>query len=1098
MARDRSRATEGSLLFFVLLILAAGFLLVFLAKTREGIPTDAVNLNTATQEELAVTLEIDPELAERLVKHRQKLGGFDHVQRLSSLPVFVTKDETDTARAAMQQGHIDPNTESVDGLERRLQITRPVARRIVAYRDALPTGQFKHPEDLLRVPIVDDRTLTSLGSHLIVRHPMQVFLQFMWWGVILFALIIAAPIVLRKSGVGGDPYLLPLAFFLAGVGVIMLFSIKDPLRDMDVYAHHIKGIIAGIAVLLVGALLSSRTRRNLRKYSYVWALGAVGLLLLLRLFGGGPEGVRLSMFGIQPVEIIKILLILFVAGYLAERGDLLAEALHRWRPPMLKGRLAKIGIAWPRWQDAGPIIGMYSVALILFLVVKDMGPALVLFGAFIATMYIATGRSGILLIGLLMMFLGQASAYYLRVGVIPVRVEMWHAPWANSHPNGMQLGQSLWGMASGGIWGSGLGLGSPREMPRSGSDLVFASIAEETGFIGAMVILICFVALVQRGLKIALKTQNDFDRILALGLTTLLASQVFFIVAGVTGLLPLTGITLPFVAYGNSSLVAGFFLIGLLRGISAPTGSVAVGPTKPMFQRTVNQFALAMGILLLGFVGLGRLFVVQVIQSNDLAGRAIRTPDADKAVRAKLNPRLLAIERSIQRGSIYDRKGAVLATSRLDEISHAIGDNSPLARKFFRKGRYYPQGAEFAHLIGYLDPSLGGPAGMEREFNHDLRGFDTYSELLHDYRMKDLPFRAHRQGSDVVLTLDAEMQHQAVQILKERTAALIDSTTGKHKNRAAMVVLDPLSGETLVSAAIPSYDPNTLAPASWKTLSADADQAHKLLDRSRSGYYPPGSTMKIATAGAGMEDGTEPDYDCNHIAKDLRWTYGNSVFGRRQLLDDKGDPPHDHIKLAGAVQVSCNLYFANLGIKLGADKLYHAFADKDRWAFSRVKSLPLFAAELPTNAFGQGNMVATPTEMAHVAASVANRGSMMQSIYWKEVKDPTGKAGRKNIPTVMSRPLSAENAGRLSEMMRSVVTKGTARGVFDDLPVEVAGKTGTAQTDAGDKEPHSWFIGFTPVSKPQYAFACVIENGGYGKRGAAPAIRSFLDTIYKR
>lgn len=1115
-ARQYERRAEGSLLLFVLLLLAVGFALVFFARTPDGLPNDALNLNTATADELAVTLEIDPALATLLVQHRQRLGGFRQTYEPASVPVFPTPEAAEQVRAALRQSRLDVSTASMAELVGILKIPRPVARRIVAYRGGLPDGRFHRPEDLLRVPVVDERTIYALGSRLIVRHPAEVFWGFVARGGSLALLFLAVPVLLRRAGVGGDPFLLPFALLLAGFGVMALFSIKDPLRDTPVYAHHMGGLWLGVGALLLGALLPGRAgegrgwlaqhlpaRNNLRHYTYVWALGALLLMLLLGWFGTGPSGVRLSLplpliGSFQPVELIKIVLILFLAGYLAQRGDLLADVLHRWRPPLPKGWLARYkGIAVPRREDLGPMVGMYGAALVLFLIVRDLGPALVLFGAFLATLYLATGRSGIVWVGLLAMFLGGWLGYTLRVGVLPVRVEMWRAPWDNPYPNGMQLGQSLWAMASGGMWGSGLGLGAPGTMPRGGSDLVFASLAEELGLIGSLALLLLYLLLLWRGLRIALHAHTDFDRLLAVGLTTLLACQVFLITAGVTGLLPLTGLTLPFVSYGNSALVADFFLLGLLRGISAPTGSVPIG-ARPLFRQTARRFLTAAAIGLLGLIGVGRLFWIQAVAADEIAGRLIRTPDADRIVRAKVNPRLLTLERAIPRGSIYDRQGRVLATSRLSEISEAMPDAPERARRLYRKGRYYPRGPAFAHLVGYLDPAIGGPTGLEKEFHAELRGFRDYSELLSDYRAKDLPHwltrRPPRQGSDLVLTLDADLQEAAVRALERVGRTLKDRRSGKPKDRAALVVLAPTTGEVLVSASLPTYDPNTLTPARWRSLLANEDRSFRLVDRARAGMYPPGSALKVATAAAALEEGIEPLYLCNHVATNVRWTFRGRVYARARLRDDEGSPPHNPIRMARAMRVSCNLYFANLGLALGPERLRRAFAD--RFELRGVKPLDAFAADLPDNAFGQGTMLATPTEMARVAAAVANRGAMMEPLYWREVRPPHGAAPRRSIPARMGRPLGELNARRLAEMMRSVVTDGTARGLFDDLPVQVAGKTGTAQTETGDGEPHSWFIGYTPYTEPKAAFACVIENGGYGKRGAAPAVRDLLRALF--
>lgn len=1113
MARDRTRRVEGSLLFFVLLIVLSGLTLVFLAKSRVGVPPDHVNLNMATRDEIALAFEIDPALAALIVQKRDKRGGFRQVHDAASVSVFGSREVEDAARAALMSSHLDVNTAGLLELEKVLNLPRPVARRVLDYRAGLPEGKFRQPDDLLHTPVVSEAALQVLGDRLIVRQPMQVFTNLIALLIGASLLIVFLPALVRKAGIGGDPFLLPISLLLCGFGVIALFTLRDPFREAPIYLDHVKGTLLGMAALLAGILMPARSgqlrgrfagwipaRHNLRHYSYLWAILSMLLTIALRFFGSGPEGVRISLFGIQPVEIIKILMVLFVASYLSERGDLLADALHRWRQPTLRGRFAALKqFGTLRWEDAGPMLGIYGAALLLFLIVRDMGPALVMFGAFLSTFYLATGRGAMVWAGCLLIVVGIWAAYALHIGVVPVRVEMWRAPWANPHPNGMQLGQSLWGMASGGLWGSGLGLGDPRLIARSDNDLIFATLSEELGLIGSLFLLVMYVVIVWRGLRIAQAAQNDFDRLLAAGLTSLFACQTFLILGGVTGLVPLSGITLPFIAKGNSALLATLFVIGLLRGISAPTGSVPVGAPKPLFTRTTRRYLTAIGIGILGFIGAGRLFWVQALASDDIAGRSIRTPDADKVVRGKINPRLAALARAIPRGSIYDRNGAVLATSRLDEISRSVEDTRK-AQQIFRRGRYYPRGAECVHIVGYLDPALGGPVGFEKEYDTPLRGFTSYSELLGEYRGKDLPLwlfgRPARRGADVTCSLDAEWQHTAYAALTQAVGEQRDTRNGRRRQAGAFVLLDPQRGETLVSVTLPSYDPNTLTPASFRELQENADKSFRLVDRARTGVYPPGSTLKVATAAAGLDAGLDPEYDCNHVAKDLRWNYDGAYYARRQIQDDKGDSPHNRIHMARAMRVSCNLYFIQLGLTLGAERLHRMYTEG--FQLEHIKPLPAFAADLAENAFGQGTMRVTPTEMARCAATIANQGRMMKPILAQGIRAADAKQITPTPPVLMGEPLLEENARKIGEMMRGVVTEGTAKGVFDALPVEVAGKTGTAQTDTGDGEPHSWFIGFAPFSRPQYAFSCVIENGGYGKRGAAPVVREVLSVLFRR
>jgi cell division protein FtsI/penicillin-binding protein 2/cell division protein FtsW (lipid II flippase)/DNA uptake protein ComE-like DNA-binding protein len=1135
MARDMSARTEGSLLLLILPLLIGGLLLVFLAKTSLTVPANAIHLNAASAEELAVALELDPALASELVLLRNRRNGFLYAYEPASLSLFPSPSERADVASRLSRSAINVNTAGVDLLANELGISRAKARRVVEYRKTFADHRFPSREALLQTPWMDAQTLSQYGERLIVRTPGKAALSFAFNAGLLLVTLLLLPPMLRRRGIGGDPFLLPIACLLSGFGIIALFSIKDPLRDTPVYLSHIQGVWLGLAVFTLAAAVPARSGENrrwlsarlirsplqrksrvaqslmllallsparskMRRYTYLWAIASVALLLGLILFGTGPSGIRLNLFFFQPVELIKLFLMIFTACYLSDRSELLTDALHRWRPPLPKNWLARWrGLAMPRLQDSGPILLMFSLALVLFLVVRDMGPALLLFGAFISTLYIATGRLGVVWIGLLIMLAGGWLAYRIGIGVMPVRVDMWLHPWNNQHGSGMQLGQALWGMASGGLWGTGLGLGSPGTTPRAGSDMIFATLAEELGLIGALTILTLYVLLLWRGVRIALHAQTDFDRLLATGFTALLGFQTLLITAGVTGALPLSGMTLPFISSGKSSLIASFFLIGMLRGISIPTGSVPIGAPNPLFHRALRQYLTVMSLLLLGVVGIGRLFWIQAVRADEIAAAPLRTPDADGVVRAKINPRLLAVERRIPRGSIYDRNGRPLATSRLSEISQTMEDDPARARALFLKGRYYPYGPSFAHLVGYLHPMLGGPTGLEREYNATLRGFNSYRELVEDYRASYLPprlsGRAPRRGADIYLTLDAEIQKQAVAVLQRTVSSLRDRKTGKPRERSALVIVQPATGEVLALASLPSYDPNSLTTEHLKRLTDNLDGSSRLLDRARSGYYPPGSTIKVAVAATALDAGIEPEYDCNHVQNRVIWRYKNRTYARRQLRDDKGDPPHNVIRMDRALRQSCNLYFANLGLLLGPERLQESLSE--RFRIRMVKPVNLFAEDLPDNAFGQGTMLVSPIEMACIAASVANRGRMLQPLYVREIRHPTGKTNPLHHAAPFTQSMSPETAQRLQEMMLGVTRSGTARGVFSGLLWEVAGKTGTAQTDTGDGVSHSWFMGFAPADSPRYAFSCIIENGGYGRSTAAPAVRQLLETLQR-
>ena len=385
-----------------------------------------------------------------------------------------------------------------------------------------------NPQPSTNPRLLDAEAARVVESRVVVRHPAQVFRSFfLVAGLLLLAVFLLPAWLRQKARVGGDPFLLPLALLLCGCGVVMLFSLKDPLREAMAYRHHAQGLVLALVALAFAARLTPLGRQKIRRVQYVWVLASLALVAMLYVFGRGPEGVKLNLFGFfQPVEAIKLMLVFFIAGYLSERAGLIADASSAYTPPMLNSLRKSDGkplfaFSLPRRQDLGPVVVMFALALVMFLVIKDMGPGLLLFATFIAVLYLTTGKSSFVVIGVALMLLGGYLGYARHIGVFGTRVDMWLHPFANAHPNGMQLGQAYWALASGGWEGSGLGLGMPNLMPRGQDDLAFISWSEETGLLGAWLVLIVFACLVWRGLRIALRAQSDMDRALAFGLTAL-------------------------------------------------------------------------------------------------------------------------------------------------------------------------------------------------------------------------------------------------------------------------------------------------------------------------------------------------------------------------------------------------------------------------------------------------------------------------------------------------------------------------------------------------------------------------------------------------
>lgn len=1069
------RSTEGTLLLFATVVLLTGFVLLFAAKLGDVRAGNTLNINSADPGQLASTLGIDRALAERLCEYRDTHGSFPNTASLAHVPLLAPEQ----VDALMELHEKEDITSLSPGqIAVRCGLKLAVATRLVEnLAMSAQEGKISGAR-IARIPVVAAGRIAHVDSRLRVRDFGTVVATYWLYAILLLMSFFVLHLIVRKSIPQADPFFLPCVLMLTGIGALILFSIKDPLRDTNIFPNQVQGVLLGVVAAVVPLTRKFKSVR-LWRYTYLYAVLAVLLTLLLAICGTGPGGAKLRLFGFHPVEIVKLLLALFVTSYLVDRWSVLTD---RTGP----NRVFRL----PLLRDIAPLAVMYLVSLSCFILVKDLGPLLVLFGMFLVMLYITTGRIEWVWAGALLVGVTGTLAYKLGLGVFDVRVNMWLHPWKNTYENGMHLAQALWGISTGGIWGSGLGLGEPNCMPRAGSDLIFASIGEELGLIGSVGVLALFCILIVRGYRAAIHARSDFDRLLSATVTTLLGIQGLVIVCGVLGITPLTGITLPFVSYGKSSLVASFFIVGLLLRISAE-GKLISSDIRADTHQALRNTAVTMLVLILGVAGLCRLFLVQGIRSDWYAGSTVTTPDADGFMRPHINPRLRSIEVSIPRGTIYDRNGRPLATSKPSELQQLGVYDEALSRP---RNRYYPYGAALAHLVGYYDTLCGGPVGLENAFNNDLRGFDSYSDLLPVYRLRNTPLCPKLEGRDIRVTIDAELQATIQKALRKYAGEVRDRRTGARKHKGAAVVIDVYTGEVLAAVSIPSFDPNELTFNRWKLYNSDRSGEAILFDRALYGMYTPGSVFKIVTAAAALENGLgDLTHYCKHEERNVKWRYGFHRYSRKRITDLEQMSPHGLTNLRKAIRVSCNVFFANLGLQLGPEKLYD---QTSKFGLRRIGPPKKLAEDLPDNAYGQGTIQVSPLEMAQVVACIANDGIMMKPQFVKEIQ-LQGRIIRRVEPVTLGRPVASETAAILRAAMADVVTSGTGRGVFDGLSVTVAGKTGSAENDQGDGMPHSWFVGFAPVKDPRIAFAVVVENGGYGRGAAGRVCREIVRTIFE-
>jgi cell division protein FtsW (lipid II flippase) len=384
------------------------------------------------------------------------------------------------------------------------------------------------------------------------------------YGLIFLGLCLAAHMFLRVALPYADPYLFPLVAVLASFGLVVIYRIDETLARQQA-----QWFVAGL-ILFVLTITFLRDYRKLEQYRYLIAAGSLALLLLPRLPGiGAPVngaylGVKLPGITFQPTEFAKIGIVIFLASYLRDTRQVLVAGARR-----------VAGVTLPPLKHFGPLLAIWGVAMLLLVVIRDLGSSLMFFGAFLALLYVATSRFSFVAVGLILFGLG---AWYLGTTVPHVtdRVDVWLDPLNAGRygGEGYQIANSLFAQADGGLLGRGFGEaflltpGGQALLPAPQTDLVYAVIVNELGLVGAVAILMTYLLFVERGFKIALLARDSFSTLLAVGLSSVFALQVFVIVGGVVNVIPLTGVTLPFISYGGSSLLANFVLLALLLLVS--------------------------------------------------------------------------------------------------------------------------------------------------------------------------------------------------------------------------------------------------------------------------------------------------------------------------------------------------------------------------------------------------------------------------------------------------------------------------------------------------------------------------------------------------
>ncbi len=853
-----------------------------------------------------------------------------------------------------------------------------------------------------------------------------------------FALFLFMGLRDRKMQTRSDYVLLSIIMILTGIGILAMFGMSNPLTDKSYGVSMTQGLLIGLVamgavscvnpakfftgksrvqggVIPFDPLMGLFKRKNVTfdkrsafnlSVGLSYLFGAIGLIIMLALFGSGPEGsdAKVNLGGFQPSEISKYLILIFVAAFFAENGMLLQAFSERLTPLTARRQLG----------TAGTISGVILFLMMLYLLVlSDMGPALVVLVTFIFLYSMSRRDFAQLLLGMLTFIaimlvarainntpvtLSLAAASWFVIWIVfwwfhshkiyesaiivnllivifslgaPIlsmlgaeseairlgnRTEMaWGGQWNNHVPGGDQVAQGIWSAASGGVTGMGLGNGSPSVVPAFHTDMVFTSIGEMLGIIGLFLVTACFVLLVHRTLLIGRRAGQPFTMYLVMGIGLITGVQFLLIVFGSLGLVPLTGVTVPFLSYSRTSLIATMGAFGIVLAASRMRPAESQRKYASTFTGAIA--ASVIFFILGGFTIIGTLANYQVINKDETVIRPAYITNLMGARDIEYNPRIKMVLNRLHAGNIYDTNGLLLATSSADSLRKSIStiaklgfDTRELNKETHRrKSRYYTMGnhmlfmlgdAGTAKVLGYQDSD---PIGFmaESRYAGELRGLDIptrnialtsdkyrenrfmpqshktwklrerdYSALLPflEYGLYNNPrieaFNAERHNRDLYLSIDSRLQ-------KKLQDGLAGYLTGRYpqltKLRASVVVLNTSTGDLLSSANYPLPDEDTIVSLNERRLFGGLEyekmKGHRpwtQRDLGTTFATPPGSTAKVMTALAALKAIGPQAAD---VVYNIRPQDG---------VEPPGIEPSGNINLHDAIVRSSNNYFINI------------------------------------------------------------------------------------------------------------------------------------------------------------------------------------------
>jgi cell division protein FtsW (lipid II flippase) len=1027
---------------------------------------------------------------------------------------------------------------------------------------------------------------------LIIRTPDQ----FRSWFFIIvgsfFFCFFLLHILLSIRAPQADQLVVPIIMLLTGISFVTLLSLQDPLRDRFLTQNMWRYFVAGIVIIGIMLFVNLRrfttdsvlyrvfTLRKMHSSAKGWQWGVLAILLLLMtiFFGTGPEGsgVKVNLFGFQPSEVVKYLIILFLAGFFATNEKFISEYTG-WQK---------------RWSFFSFALIAILTTIILFLILGDLGPAIVCCFSFIIlfsfsrgdfgfmigsivvyvlsiwilkNVWLATAVTAGLLILAILFWRKQISesaimalvviAGFLLLDQIPFldkvfpgpiqrlvdRKAIWQNPWDNEVFGGDQIANGIWAMSSGGVTGQGIGEGFAKTIPEAHTDMILPSFGEEFGWAGIICVFILFLIYLHRSIIIGRQTGTPFLFYLCAGIGIATFVQFLLIAGGSIGALPLSGVSLPFVSYGGSSLICNLLAAGVLLSASILQGTPV--QMKYITRQQDRNLVPALAAALVGIVLLSITISRYLFNNKKWVVEPALVADRGGARMFSYNPRIAILMNRLQAGNLYDRQGRLLATSKPEAISQkrdsllaaGLDKNSLQSLVHKRLDRYYPFAEQMFFWTGDLNTGIfmGGTNGYFGEYEHqaELRGFKTpttnFNVTAHRFRedrflpqtvtemsvaQKDYSALAplllaginskaveefKQRNRDVQLTMDARLQTSI-----QKSLATDDSLKNK---RVSVVIMEDATGDVLASAAYPLPDIND-----WETITLSIREQNKLpywLTNTDLGFTvatQPGSTAKLVTALAAFNKLGDAA-----ITKTKLIRPGDLIRVKSDEPDETGTINIERaivksnnpffIKLANEEQLQeemATVYMQTGMFLKGVGGYYYERKNdntsqenkwRELWRKSEFRSLRSYNPNdirrtrgrgVSGMAWGQGELIATPISIARVSAGIANNGILMPNRFVLKISDSAIGAGK---------GIAITKDPKYAQLMTRFMQEQSASKV-DKLGLKVAGKTGTPERIVRQQRINDgWYTFFAPKANGAgHIVVCVrIEDA----KGSSVAVR---------